>query len=196
MGLNKILKFLIYYDLLTLSSFGLIQPVFALFLERDIAGATTATIGIAAAIFLVTKATIQPFIGRIADHEIGNHREIKFLFLSSFLMVITPIMYIFAKNIYHIYAAQFVFGVGSAFSFAVWYTLYTRFVEKNKEGFQWSVYDSVMGLAGAATAFVGAIIAQYFGFESVFILISILSGSSLIVAVFLKKYAVREVLQG
>lgn len=190
--MNKILKFLICYDLLTLSSFGLVQPIFALFLEQEITGVTTATIGIAAAIFLAVKSLIQPLIGRIADNEKGNQREVKFLYVSSILIIVTPLIYIFAKNIYHIYIAQFIYGVGMAFSSAVWYTLYTRFVDDNKAGFQWSMYDTITGLAGAATAFIGAVIAQYFGFKSVFILISVFSCFSLFVMIFLERHAIKN----
>lgn len=190
--MNKTLKFLIYYDLVTLSSFGLIQPIFALFLEQEIAGATTATIGIAAAIFLIVKSLIQPLLGKIADKELGNRREIKFLYLSSALIITTPLIYIFAKNIYHIYAAQFIYGIGMAFSSAVWYTLYTRFIDDNKEGYQWSMYDTITGLAGAATAFIGGMIAQYFGFKIVFLLISAFSCLSLFIMIFLKKYTIKN----
>lgn len=185
--MNRILRLLISYDLLTISSFGLLQPIFAIFLKEEVVGASIASVGAASAIFLVTKSLLQPFVGKFADAETENKREIRFLFLGSLLIVVTPLIYIVAKNIYYIYFAQFVYGIGSAFAFAAWYTLYTRFIDKNREGYQWSIYDTVTGLAGALTALTGAIIAQYFGFVAVFILISFISFFSLFTVLFLKK---------
>jgi MFS family permease len=185
--MNKVLKLLISYDLLTISSFGLLQPIFAIFLKEEIIGGSIASVGIASAIFLVTKSLLQPFVGKISDSEAGNKRETNFLFIGSLLIIITPLIYIIAGNIYLIYFAQFVYGVGSAFTFAAWYTLYTRFIDKNREGYQWSIYDAATGLAGALTAFAGGIIAQYFGFISVFILIFLISFFSLFAVLSLRK---------
>ncbi|MDO8601109.1 MAG: MFS transporter [bacterium] len=183
----KVLRLLISYDLLTISSFGLLQPIFAIFLKEDITGASIASVGIASTIFLITKSVLPPFLGKIADSETGNKRKIRFLFIGSLLVVITPLIYIVATNMYHIYFAQFIYGLGYAFAFPAWYTLYTRFIDKNKEGYQWSIYDTTTGLAGALTAFAGGIIAQYFGFISIFILISLLCFLSLFIVLFLKK---------
>lgn len=189
--MNKALKLLITYDLLVISSFGFLQPIFAIFLKEEIKGVSIAAIGISSFIFLITKSICQPFIGKFADREPANKREIKFLFLGSALIAITPLIYFFAQNIYHIYAAQFIYGLGSAFSFAAWYTLYTRFVDKNKEGYQWSIYDTGVGLGGAFTAFVGGFLAEFFGFKAIFFLIFFFVCLSFLAAQYIKKYALR-----
>lgn len=186
--MNKILKLLITYDLLTISSFGLAQPIFAIFLKEEITGASVAAIGTASAIFLASKSIIQPFVGKIADHEKSNKREIIFLFFGAILIISTPLIYIVAENIYHIYLAQFVYGVGSAFSFASWYALYSKFIDKNKEGYEWSIYDSITGLASAFTAFIGGFITQFFGFTAIFLIIFVFTLFNLIVMFFLRKF--------
>lgn len=185
--MNRVLNLLISYDLLTTASFGLLQPIFAIFLKDEIIGSSIVSVGIASTIFLVAKSLLQPFLGKITDSETGNNRKIKFLFIGSFLTIITPLIYIVAPNMYYIYFAQFISGIGSAFANAAWYTLYSRFINKNREGYQWSIYDTIAGLAGAATAFAGGILAQYFGFIAVFILISFISFFSLFTVLFLKK---------
>ena len=187
--MNKVLNLLISYDLLVAASFGLLQPIFAIFLKDEIAGSSIASVGIASTIFLVVKSVLQPFLGKIADSETGNSRKIKFLFIGSLLTVITPLIYIVAPNMYYIYFAQFISGVGSAFENGAWYTLYSRFISKNREGYQWSIYDTVAGLAGALTAFAGGFIAQYFGFIAIFVLISFISFFSFFAVLFLKKSA-------
>ena len=170
--MNRVLRLLISYDLLVTASFGLLQPIFAVFLIESVAGTSIVSIGIASTIFLITKSALQPFLGKIADSENGNNRKIKFLFIGSLLTVVTPLIYIVAPNMYYIYFAQFISGAGAAFENGAWYTLYSRFINKNREGYQWSIYDTLAGLAGALTAFAGGIIAQYFGFMAIFVLIS------------------------
>ncbi|MFC1598471.1 MFS transporter [Patescibacteria group bacterium] len=173
--MNKVLKILLLSDLLIIAGFGLLAPIFAIFLKDNIIGGSILAVGIAQTIFLFTKAITQIFISKYTDQEKGNVRELYTLVIGSLIFTIVPILYIFADNIWHIYIAQLINGLGAALAYPGWMTLFTRFTDRNKEGYEWSVYDTSVSLGAAATAAVGAYIAEMLGFNTLFIIVAIFS---------------------
>ena len=173
--MNKVLKILLLSDLLIIAGFGLLAPIFAIFLKDNIIGGSILAVGIAETIYLLTKAIAQIFISKYTDHEKGNIRELYTLIIGSLIFTIVPILYIFSVNIWHIYIAQFISGLGAALAYPGWMTLFTRFTDKNKEGYEWSVYDTSVSLGAAATAAIGAYIAEMLGFNTLFVIVAIFS---------------------
>lgn len=173
--MNKVLKILLLSDLLIIAGFGLLAPIFAIFLKDNIIGSSILAVGIASTVFLLTKGVAQIFVSKYTDEEKGNVRELYTLVIGSLIFTIVPILYIFSVNIWHIYIAQFIAGIGAALAYPGWMTLFTRFTDKNKEGFEWSVYDTSISLGAAATAAVGAFIAEMLGFNTLFIIVAFFS---------------------
>jgi len=95
-------------------------------------------------------------------------------------------MYVLSTTIYHVYIAQVIYGFGAALAYPGWYVLFTRFIDRNKEGYEWSVYDTLIGLGGAGTAAIGGFIAERLGFNILFILVAIFSfvGTMILVLLF------------
>jgi len=62
----------------------------------------------------------------------------------------------------------------TAYSMAVpaWRILFTNYIDKKLIGFEWSLEDVGVGIATATSASVGAYIANRFGFEILFVIIS------------------------
>ena len=172
---NKVLKILLYSDVLIISGFGLMAPIFAIFIDRQIIGGSIMAVGIAEAVYLLTRSAFQILISKYTDEEKGNVREMYTLIIGSFLFSIVPIIYIFSTEIWHIYLAQFLNGLGAAISYPGWQVLFTRYLDKNKEGYEWSVYDTTVGLGTAATAAIGGYVAEMFGFNALFVIVAILS---------------------
>ena len=65
--MKKIVKYLILSDIFMISAFGLIVPIFAIFINENIIGGSIVTAGFASSIYLVTKAALQIPFARIAD---------------------------------------------------------------------------------------------------------------------------------
>jgi MFS family permease len=169
--MNKILKTLIASDLLIFSGFGLIAPIFAIYMKDDLVGGSIFAAGIASGIFLITHAILQIFFA----YKFNARDRLWMLLWGSALIAIVPFGYIFATNINHIYIIQFIYGLGASFAYPSWYSLFTTNLEKGKTGFQWSIYNSSIGIGTAITAAVGAWLAEKTSFELVFILTGIIS---------------------
>lgn len=173
--MNKVLKILLLSDLFILSGFGLLAPIFAIFIKDDMIGGTILAAGIAQTIYLFTKSLFQLIISKWTDQEKGNKRELYTLIIGSLIFTCVPIFYIFSAHIWHIYIAQFIHGLGAALAYPGWMVLYTRFTDKNKEGYEWSIYNTSVSLGMAAAAAIGAFIADILGFNTLFILVAIFS---------------------
>ncbi len=184
--MHKVLRILILSDLFIIGSFGLVQPIFAVYMLQNVAGTTLTAIGIAVTIQLVTKAIMQIIVAKWTDEEVGNRRELGTLFAGSLLMSLVSFGYIWATNLSILYVLQFLYGLGGALAFPGWVVIYTRYIRAEKAGYEWSVYSTIVSLGTAAAASIGAYMAEVFSFTYLFIIIGTLSlvGSSFITYIF------------
>jgi DHA1 family quinolone resistance protein-like MFS transporter len=188
--MHKVLRSLVISDLFILSSFGLVQPIFAVFLLRNIYDATITSIGIALTVELFTRSIFQVMIARWADEERGNKRETWTLLVGSLLISFVPLGYIFAQSIIHIYIAQFFHGLGQALSYPSWRVLFSRFSRQESAGYEWGIYDTVTSLGMASAAVIGAYFAEQYSFTVLFLMVSVFSllGTFFIVHIFNEEF--------
>ncbi|MDO8742986.1 MAG: MFS transporter [Candidatus Azambacteria bacterium] len=172
---NKIIRVLVLGDIMFFSAFGLIGPIFAVFVTNQIAGATVATAGFAATISLLTRALLQMPVARYIDNHKGEKDDFRFMIVGSTLISIVPFIYLFVSIPIHLYLAQVILGIGGALANPGWYAIFTRHIDKDKEGTEWSLENVSVGIAAAGAATIGGILAQNFGFHSLFLIVGVLS---------------------
>ena len=91
---------------------------------------------------------------------------------------------------------QFLLGIGDAFLVPPFYAIFTRHIDKGKEGFELSLYSSFSIGAGAAFGgAVGGLLATAIGFRAVFPLVGILAFIATLMLVFLRPYILPKVPQ-
>lgn len=191
--MNKVLKNLVLSDLFILSSFGLVQPLFAVFIISSIRGATISAVGIAITIQLFTKAVFQIAIAKWADEERGNCRELYTLVAGSLMISFVPLGYAMANTLAHIYLTQFFYGLGQALSFPSWRVLFTRYTDHDHQGFEWGVYDTIVSLGVAASAALGGYLAEVYSFRWLFVVVATFSfvGSMFLIHIFRQEFSCR-----
>ena len=164
--MNKKILLLILSDVLILSSFGLIAPIFAIFINENLIGGSIVSAGLATTIFLVVKSSIQlPLSKYLIDKEKHKTRS---LLLGTFLIILVPFIYLIAKHVYVIFIAQAVYGLGTAFAYPTWFSLFTTYMNKRHKGFEYAIWSTGVGGGTAIAAFIGAKIADVLGFRSLF----------------------------
>ncbi|MBW3002937.1 MFS transporter [Candidatus Woesearchaeota archaeon] len=182
--MNKIIKLLIFSDIFVTTGFGLIEPILAIFIKENLIGGTIFAAGIASTLYLITRCIVQlPFSRYVDNHD----RKARWLIVGTFLIAMVPVVYIFASKIQHIYAAQILYGLGAGLAYPTWLGLFSTHLDRKHESFEWSLYSTLTGLGTAASAIVGASIAQAFGFTYTFILVGIMSVIGCIVLFWLDK---------
>jgi len=185
---NDVIKILTISDLFVLSGFGLIAPIFAVFLTDNIQGGNIEVAGIATTIFLLTRSIGQIPAAYIVDKIKGESDDYWSLMIGSAATCLVPLLYLTAYLPWHIYIIQLVYGFAQALTYPSWLAIFTRHIDKQKEGFEWGIYSTLTDLGGAGVAMVGGIIAQSYGFKPLFILVSIMSFIGTAWLMYIKKY--------
>lgn len=188
--MHKIQRNLVLSDLFILSSYSLVQPIFAVFILKAVFDSTITSIGIALAIELFTRSFFQTIIASWADEERGNKRELYTLLVGSLLISLVPLGYALARSILYVYLLQLVRGFGEALAYPSWRVLFTRYAHVDRMGFEWGVYDTVTSLGMASAAVVGAYFAEQYSFTALFLVVSVLSfvGTGFIVHIFNQEF--------
>ena len=181
--INKIIRTLVLGDVLFFSAFGLIGPIFAVFVTDQIAGDTVATVGFAATVNLLVRAALQLPIARYIDKHKGEKDDFFLMVFGSFLISLVPFIYLFVETPVHLYLAQAILGIGGSFANPGWYAIFTRHIDKEKEGTEWSLENVSVALAAAGAAAIGGLLAENFGFQSLFLIVGILSLIGMIIQI-------------
>jgi hypothetical protein len=172
-GINKVIKVLILSDFLLQSGWGLIGPIFAIFLTRQIEGGTVAMVGFIAATYWLTKSTIQPFIAHFLDVKRGERDDFRFLVGGMYIANLIPLGYVFSTQPWHIFTLEFIRGLAMACVVPSWSAIFTRHIDQGWEAFSWSIESTAIGFAAAFAAAFGGVLATILGFRTVFVLVSI-----------------------
>jgi MFS family permease len=172
-GINRVIKTLVFSDVLIMGSIGLVAPIFAVFITENIQGGTIEVVGIAATIYLLVKSVGQLIAAEIIDRIKGERDDFMAMFYGSMFISLIYLAYIFVRTPMQLYLIQFVLGMAAAFAFPSWLAIFTRHIDKNFEGREWGIYHTLIDLVSAATAGIGGAIAYNFGFKYLFALIAI-----------------------
>jgi len=95
---------------------GLLGPVFAIFIVQNITTGSTAEAakiaGFASLFYWVTKAIFQIPIGRYLDKNHGEKDDFWFMVMGTFIAGFIPLGYLFAFAPWHIYLLQMIYAFG------------------------------------------------------------------------------------
>jgi len=185
LGVNKVIRILISSDILLQSGWGLLGPIFAIFLTRQIQGGNLRMVGFVAATYWVAKSIVQPFIARRLDKNHGEKDDILFLIVGMYAANLIPLGYIFSSQPWHIFILEFIRGLAMACVVPTWSGIFTRHIDKGREAFSWSLESTGLGFAAGIAGAFGGILASLISFKLVFVLVSIfgLAASSLLLLI-------------
>lgn len=170
--MNRTVKLLMLSDIFLITGFGLMGPILAIFIKEGITGGSIFAVGLASTIHIIVKSAVQLPFSRYVD----SHKDkLRWLILGTFAMCSVPFIYMSATSIYHIFIAQIILGISGGLAFPTWLGLWSTNLDKKHESFEWSLYSTLTGLGTAATASIGAAIAQFFNFRVTFIFTGILA---------------------
>ncbi len=178
---NSIIKHFLLADTIFLGGWGLIAPIFAVFVLDQVPNATIFTVGAASALYWIIKSVLQIPISIYLDKHEGERDDFYTLILSLALAGFSAMAFLLIKNITGLFIVQFIHAAAFALYTPSWSAMYARHLDKNHFSFDWSLDSTLLGVAHSITALLGGVMAVTIGFESVFILISILSFASVFV---------------
>ena len=188
--INKIIRILIISDFFLNLGWGLLAPVFAIFILENIAtqsiSEASKVAGFAALFYWLTKSLLEIPIGHFLDKKHGEKDDFWFMVIGTFITALVPIGYLFSSMPWHIYFFQIIHAAGMAMTLPSWLAIFTRHIDKGKEAFEWSMATTSIGAGAGIAGGVGGIMAGIFGFNILFIFVSMFTLLSAILLLFVK----------
>lgn len=192
--ISHVVLVIIIAEFILITAWGFLAPIFAVFITQQIAGGTVAVVGFAITIYWVTKSILQLFVARFIDRNHGEIDDFYFFIAGGLLNAVFVSLYYFVSTVWHIYALHFLIAVADAMLVPPFYAIFTRHIDKGKEGFEWSLYSSFsLGAGSALGGAAGGILATLVGFRIIFPLVGFLTLIATIILLFLRPYIMPRV---
>jgi MFS family permease len=173
MVINNIIKYLILFDFVTVSSWGLISPIFAIFVTQQIINGSLKVVGFSSALYMVSFSLARLISAYTVDRKLNDKQRIILSTLGSILIGMTSLFYLFARLPSHVYLLQALNGASFGLRYSPFMNLFTRYIDKGLESFEWGLNAVSVSLGQAATAALGGLLAEKYGFKVVFLLVGI-----------------------
>ncbi len=183
-SINRVTKFLILSDLLILSGWGMIDPIFAIFLIQRIEGATLISIGFLATIYWIIKALLQIPISLVLDKTDGEIDDFYAIIFGLMVIGISAFSLMLVTEMWQVYIVQFIKAVGFSLYVPAWSAVFSRHLDRGHATFDWAVQNSSVGLGIGLAGAIGGSVASLLGFNILFLLIGLLALASAAVLLF------------
>jgi MFS family permease len=179
--LSRFIKKFIIADTALFAGWGFVDPIFSVFLIKEILGASLVTVGIATSIYWILKSIIQVPIAVYLDKTNGERDDFYALIAALIIVGLAAISLTAATRVWHIYIIQVIKAIGFAMYVASWPALFSRHLDKKHTSLDWSLDSTSVGLAIGITGFLGGIIVTWLGYAAVFILAGLFSFISAVI---------------
>lgn len=166
--------FIVLFGAVLVASMGIsmVSPILPVYAE-DL-GATGIWIGLTFSVFAVTQTLVSPFAGRWSD----RHGRKPFIILGLLCYLVAAFGYLTADSFLQVLAFRAFSGCGTSLIFAVGQAYIGDIVPRGHEG-RWFGVFSVADIAGFGVGPVlSGALRDLFGFDSVFVGMAVLMGSS------------------
>lgn len=173
--INRVVKFLVLSDLLFLGGWSLIQPVFQIFIIKQVEGATLITVGLVAALYWLVKSFLQIPVANYLDTHDGEKDDLYALILALSLSAVASFLFSTVSQLWQLFAVQFIYAVAMGLYVPSWSGIFSRHLDDKRFSFDWSLDSTVVGITSFVTALLSGILAEKFGFSFVFVVVGILS---------------------
>jgi len=175
LNIGRVVKYFVLVDLFLVAGWGLIDPIFSVFVVNKIPGATLITVGIAAGIYWILKSFLQLPVARYLDKRPGERDDFYTLVLGLLIVAASAFGFVLVRNIWELYLVQIIKSIGFCLYVASWPAIFSRHLDKEKVSFDWALDSTAVGLSAGISGFLAGVVASRWGYETVFIAGAVLS---------------------
>jgi MFS family permease len=175
LAVNRVIRHFILSDLLLLGGWGIISPIFGLFIIDSIRGANIFSVGVSVGIYFITKSVVQLPVAVMLDKK--QNERISFYVLISSLMLagFSAMAYGMVSTVVGLYIVSALQGFSFGLYTPSWSGMFSRHLDSGHCSLDWSLDSATIGIASGIAAIFGGFIATTFGFTSMFIVAAIFS---------------------
>ncbi len=160
------------------AGWGLIAPIFAIYITEQVQGGSIEMVGFAVGTHWIVKSALQPFIAYKMDVVKGERDDISFLIKGMIMFTVIALLYVFVTAMWQVFLLETIRGIALALVFPAWSGIFTRHIDREWEAYTWSLTSTGMGFAVGFAAAFGGIIASIIGFEMVFVFVALMGAIS------------------
>ena len=125
-------------------------------------------------------------IGIFLDNRPSERDDYWFLVTGFFLAALVPLGYIFTYCVWHLYLLQIINAVAMAMGLSGWQAIFARHIDKGKEATELGLDATSVGLGIGISGAVGGWVAMQFGFNALFIGVSVIGLIGVAILLYLK----------
>lgn len=152
---NKTIVALTMSDVVVWGTYMIAYPLQGIYLTYSFGDKSIQYIAIGLSIFYFLRAILPVPIGIILDKTKGNRDEIYSLAVGSILIGLNFFVFPFVTQPFEYYLLMALAGIGAAFNLLGWRKLFAKNLDKDKEGREYAVYETVMSLCTAVFSLIG-----------------------------------------
>jgi len=173
----KIVKYLLWASFLGTFGESMITPIVSLFNEK--VGGNVLDAGIGFALFSIFTGIVVVISGKIKWFSNNTHGIVFWGFLFA---AIGDFSFYFVHNVLTLYAVQILNGISVGLLNPAWEALYTKSMKDGEEHELWSLWGGGASISTGIAALAGAVIANIFGFKTMFLCTTAINGAACIFA--------------
>jgi MFS family permease len=179
---NKSLKILVFTNALILFAGAMLGPIYAIFVE-DIGG-DLMDASIAGAAFALAAGITVLVSGSFSDRI----SQKKYVVIFGYgLMGAGFLLLSFVQSVITLFLVQALIGIGEAIYSPAFDALYSKHLDHNKEGIQWSIWECMNYFTVFFGALIGGLVVTIFNFQTLFVIMASIAIGSAVYLFFLEK---------
>ncbi|MEK6731480.1 MAG: MFS transporter [Pseudomonadota bacterium] len=145
-------------------------------------GGDVRTAGIAVSTFSIVIGLCIVFAGYM-EHRLKNEENM--MIVTSALLSIIYLGYFFVHHAWQLYILQALLGITCAFQSPAIFSLYHRYIPKEKSALYWGIWNGFYFIAIGTASLISAFALHHFGFKMVFAILWLFSLASFLLCLFL-----------
>lgn len=167
---NRSLKTLFTLNSIFVFGGSLFGPLYAIYVQSF--DNKIITVSLSWAVFMISSTFFTYFVAKYGD----KIREKEYILAGGFLVRgIAWLGYLFVSNIAGLIVIQVILGLGEALGTPAWNAIFAKHLDNNKEIMDYSEWNIINNLLVAASTIIGGLLVTLFGFNVLFVAMSMLA---------------------
>jgi len=171
--INKRVKVLLVTNSIILLAVAMLGPIYALFVDEI--GGSLLDASLAAGVFALVAGVVTLLSGRRVD-QVKNKGVI--VIIGYLIISVGFLLYTVVDSIYSLLVVQVIIGLGEAVYSPAFDTLYAKHIDRKKAGYEWGMWEALNYFSLAVGAIIGGLVVTNFGFNTLFVVMSLFCFSS------------------
>lgn len=182
--MNRSSKFLLISSYFNTIAFGILSPLYALFVVEI--GGTGSHASFSWAAYAATAGLLM-LVGSRFLNKVPQWWS-RIIISGFFILAVASFGYLTIHSILALYLIQFIFALGVSMTMPTMKLMYAKYADRGREAEEWALLDGGNLLILSGAAFLGGWLFDLIGFAAVFILM----GSTQVVAAVLAYFSLRK----